>query len=56
MAGYLIHPAAQSNFGDQQWDSLVRDCAQCRLLTNIDRPKFYADEMITSAYEIGTFD
>ena len=43
---------ATSSSSKHSWRAAVGftgECAQCRLLTNIDidRPKFYADEMIT---------
>jgi hypothetical protein len=40
-----IHPAYQSTFGEQLWDSLV-SVQSVGFQTDIDRPKFYAGEMI----------
>ena len=48
-----IRPAAQSIFGEQQWDSLVSE-QSVGFQIKIGRPKFYAGEMITPAWELGT--
>ena len=48
-----IHPAAQSSFGEQQWDSLVSQHS-VGFQIKIGSPKFYDGEMITPAQELGT--
>ena len=43
-----IHPAAQSTFGEQWWDSLVSEHS-VGFQIKIGRPKFYAGDMIMPA-------